>query len=61
MGILSTVFSGKGGGDASEKADFCIVVTGERTNTIQEMHIVLAHTFCECIGSEIFGLGVQQG
>ena len=56
MGIPSIVFTGKGGGGAREKADFCIVVPGERTSTIQEMHIVLAHTLCECIENEIFGL-----
>ena len=56
MGIPSIVFTGKEGGDAREKADFCVVVPGERTSTIQEMHIVLAHTLCECVENEIFGL-----
>ncbi len=56
MGIPSIVFTGKGGGDAREKADFCIVAPGDRTSVIQETHIVLAHTLCECIENEIFEL-----
>ena len=56
MGISTIVFTGKGGGGAREKADFCIVAPGVRTSTIQEMHIVLAHTLCECIENAIFGL-----
>ena len=55
MGIPSIVFSGRDGGKAREKADFCILAPGEKTRTIQEMHIVLAHTLCECIENEIFG------
>jgi len=55
MGIPSIVFSGKDGGDARDKADFCIVVPRDRTSTIQEIHILLAHTLCECIENEIFG------
>jgi len=53
MGIVSLVFSGKGGGRAKQLADFCIVASGEETSTIQEMHIVFAHTLCACVESEL--------
>jgi len=55
MGIPAIVFTGRDGGLIKDRADFCITVPGERTSTIQELHIVLAHTLCECIENEIFG------
>ena len=56
MGIITVLFSGNDGGAAKEKADFCIVPPGKRTSTIQEIHIVLAHSLCECVEKEIFNL-----
>lgn len=54
MGIPTIVFSGNDGGTVLEKADYCIVPPGHRTSTIQEVHIVLAHSICECVEKEIF-------
>ena len=56
MNIPTIVFSGNGGGLVKKKANYCVVATGKKTSTIQEMHIVLAHTLCECIEREIFKL-----
>jgi len=47
MGIPTIVFCGRDGGEAKQLADFCIVAPGLATSTIQEVHIVLAHTLCE--------------
>ena len=55
MGIPSIVFSGHDGGPAKSMADFTIVVPGLATSTIQELHIVLAHTLCECVEVAMFG------
>ncbi len=55
MGISSIVFSGKGGGAVRDLADYCIIARGSETSTIQELHIVLAHTLCECVEAELFG------
>jgi len=55
MGIPTIVFTGHKGGAAKEKADYCIIASGEMTSTIQEIHIVLAHTLCECVEQAIFG------
>ena len=52
--IASVVLSGRGGGRARELADHCIAVPGSATSTIQELHIVLAHTLCECVESALF-------
>ncbi len=54
MAIPTIVFTGRDGGAASAKADYCIVSPGEMTSTIQEIHIVLAHTLCECVEQAIF-------
>lgn len=53
--IPSMVFCGRDGGAAKELSDHCIVVPGVATSTIQELHIVLAHTLCECVEIAIFG------
>lgn len=54
MGIPTIVFTGRDGGAAITKADYCIVSPGDMTSTIQEIHIVLAHTLCECVEQAIF-------
>lgn len=54
MGIPSIVFAGRDGGRAKAIADFCIVAPGIATSTIQELHIVLAHTLCECVETAMF-------
>ncbi len=55
MGVPSIVFCGRDGGAAKAMADHCIIAPGIATSTIQELHIVLAHTLCECVESAIFG------
>lgn len=54
LGVPSIVFTGHDGGMVKEKADFCIIASGSMTSTIQEIHIVLAHTLCECVEGAIF-------
>ncbi len=55
MGVPSIVFCGRSGGKAKALADHCIVAPGTATSTIQELHIVLAHTLCECVEVAMFG------
>ena len=54
MKVPSIVFTANDGGPVKDLADICIAVPGMRTSTIQELHIVLAHTLCECIESAVF-------
>lgn len=54
MGVKSIVFTGKDGGKVKVLADYCIIASGEETATIQELHIVLGHTLCGCVESELF-------
>lgn len=54
MAIPTIVFTGRDGGAAKAKADYCLVAPGKMTSTIQEIHIVLAHSLCECVEHAIF-------
>lgn len=54
MGIPSIIFTGRDGGLALPMADFSVVVPGEATGTIQELHIILAHTLCESVERAMF-------
>ena len=53
-GIKTIVFTGRNGGLAKGLADYCLIVPGEMTSSIQELHILLAHTLCESVESELF-------
>ena len=55
VGLPSVVLAGRGGGAARALADHCIAVPGSATSTIQELHIVVAHTLCECVEAAMFG------
>lgn len=55
IGIPSIVLCGRDGGKAKKLADFCVVASGAMTSSIQELHILLAHTLCECIEVALFG------
>ncbi|MBX3606922.1 MAG: SIS domain-containing protein [Piscinibacter sp.] len=54
MDIPSIVFTGRSGGAARSLADHCLVAPGTATSTIQELHIVMAHTLCECVEAALF-------
>lgn len=52
--LPSIVLCGRDGGPAKALADHCIIAEGAETGTIQEQHIVLAHSICECVESAMF-------
>ncbi len=54
LSIPSILFTGRDGGKAKGLADYCIIASGDSTATIQELHIVLAHSLCECVEVEMF-------
>ena len=53
LGLVSIAFSGHDGGLVKALANYCITAKGVQTSTIQETHIVLAHSLCEYIESEL--------
>ncbi len=55
MAVPSIVFCGRDGGRVKALADHTIIAPGTATSTIQELHIVLAHTLCECVEAALFG------
>ena len=55
IGITSILFTGHDGGCARDIADYCILAPGKSTATIQELHILLAHTLCEYVEISLFG------
>lgn len=55
MSLPSIVFSGRDGGQAKAMTDHCVVASGTSTSTIQELHIVLAHSLCESVEVALFG------
>lgn len=53
-GVPSILLTGYQGGEARRYADYCLIVPGQFTNTIQEMHIMVYHTLCEALEKTIF-------
>lgn len=53
IGVTCVLLGGKGGGPAKELADYSIVVPGEETSHIQELHMVVYHTLCGCVEDEL--------
>lgn len=47
IGVVSIALLGKGGGQALDLADYSIVIDSLETARIQEVHLLLGHTFCE--------------
>ena len=47
MGITSIALLGKSGGRAASLSNLAIVVKSDETARIQEIHLLLGHTFCE--------------
>ncbi len=53
--VPSIALCGRDGGATKQLADYCIIAPGEQTSTIQEAHICLYHTLCECVEEALFG------
>jgi D-sedoheptulose 7-phosphate isomerase len=45
--VKSIALLGKGGGEAAKLADVSVVVPGNETARIQEVHLLIGHTLCE--------------
>ncbi len=53
MGIKTVAFLGRDGGLIRDVADIAIIVPSQTTARIQECHIVIGHTFCEMIETNL--------
>ena len=54
LGIKSILLSGKSGGIAKSISDYSIIVPSNSTQVIQEIHLLIYHSICECIENEFF-------
>jgi D-sedoheptulose 7-phosphate isomerase len=57
LGVFTIALLGKGGGLASSLANHTIIIESSETARIQEMHLLLGHTFCEFAEME---MGFEQ-
>ena len=53
-GLTTVLVSGKGGGDAAGICDFEIIVPGQTTARIQEVHTFVLHQWLEIVEAELF-------
>ena len=49
LGIITLGFSGSDGGLLKSLCDYCISVPSESVARVQEAHMLLGHTLCECV------------
>jgi D-sedoheptulose 7-phosphate isomerase len=57
LGVTTIALLGKGGGEALNTSDYAIVVDSSETARIQEIHLLIGHTFCEFAEME---MGFEQ-
>ncbi len=60
LAIVSVLLSGRDGGKAKGLADHSLLVPGDTTSTIQELHMVLYHTLCGCVEEAMFPVRVEH-
>jgi D-sedoheptulose 7-phosphate isomerase len=56
MNICCIALTGNDVSHLINKADFIINVPSEKTSTIQEVHIVILHSICECVERSLFNI-----
>ncbi len=57
LGVTSIALLGKGGGPAANLASHTIIIESSETARIQEIHLLIGHTFCEFAEME---MGFEQ-
>jgi D-sedoheptulose 7-phosphate isomerase len=57
LGVASIALLGKGGGPAANLANHRIIIESSETARIQEIHLLIGHTFCEFAEME---MGFEQ-
>ena len=54
LNVETIVFTGHDGGVCKHLADHCVIAPGKSTAVIQELHVVLYHTLCEIVETNMF-------
>ena len=55
IGAQTILLTGKSGGKCKTLSDYSIIVPSDSTQIIQEIHILIYHSICECVENEFFG------
>ena len=53
-GIVTVGLLGREGGAVRDLVDYALVVDGQKTSRIQEVHILIGHMLCEAVEQELF-------
>lgn len=59
--VPSIIFTGNDGGEVRRLCDVCVIAPGQLTSQIQEVHLVLEHTLCECVEAALFNFDLDWG
>lgn len=59
MGISSIGLCGKGGGQLKQLCDLPIVIPSDKTERIQEAHILIVHIICQSLEEALFGASAK--
>lgn len=54
IGVTTIAFTGEGGGQMKQIADYCICIPSNDTPRIQESHITVGHIICEIVEHTLF-------
>jgi len=58
--IKTILLGGNNGGQAAQIADISLIIDSERTEYIQECHIMIGHCICYCVEQELFFNGFND-
>ena len=53
--LTSILLTGRAGGKAKDLTSNVLIVPGVATSTIQELHLVVYHSLCQCVEEALFG------
>ena len=54
IGAKSILLTGRDGGKSKLLSNFSLIVPSESTQIIQEIHLLVYHSICQCIEDELF-------
>lgn len=57
LGMSTVAFTGSGGGQMAEEADILLDIPTNSVPRVQEAHILVGHTICQIVESELFSRG----
>ncbi|MDX2064836.1 MAG: D-sedoheptulose 7-phosphate isomerase [Fimbriimonadaceae bacterium] len=59
--IVTVALTGRDGGTLARLAEIIVLVPGDVTARIQEMHLLIGHTWCDTVERALFGPAADDG